>query len=58
MFLIADTTLVDPPTYLVSGDTAILLQDAQSIAMIQAVGIPLIQMSPDNLTDLTQNLLG
>lgn len=56
MYLIADTTLVNPPTYLVSGDLAVQLQDAVSVANLRGVGVPLVQMSPQEITSITQLL--
>lgn len=52
MFLIADTTQANPPYYLVSGELAIQLQDPISYGNLQSAGIPLIQMSPQNVVDL------
>lgn len=50
MILVADTTLADPPTYLVSGDLAVLVQDSLSVANLRSAGIPLVQMSPQQIT--------
>lgn len=55
MFLVADTTLANPPIYLVSGDLAVRLQDTQSVANFRGL-FPLIQLSPAELADLTSAL--
>lgn len=56
MFLIADTTQTFPPYYLVTGDMAILVQDAMSVSNMIAGGIPLVQGSPEEILSLTMAL--
>jgi hypothetical protein len=56
MFLVADTTQLNPPTYLVSGDLAVLLTDAVSAGNLRSAGIPLVQMSPQEITSISQAL--
>lgn len=56
MFLIADTTQTTPPYYLVSGELAVHLQDPLSYGNLRSAGIPLIQMSPQNIVDVTTAL--
>lgn len=56
MFLVADTTQRNPPTYLVSGDLAVLLNDTVSSGNLRSAGIPLVQMSPEELRVITAAL--
>lgn len=55
MFLVADTTQANPPIYLVSGDLAVRLQDAQSVANFRGL-FPLIQLSPNDLAEVISEL--
>lgn len=58
MFLLADTTQVSPPYYLVSGDLAIPLADTVSVANLRSSGIPLVQGTPEDILALTTALIG
>lgn len=55
MFL-AQATANASSVYLVSGDLAVALTDTVTIANFKGVGVPLIQLSPEELSDLTTRL--